>query len=299
MQVSGFHAAPGSNAPSAAPSLRAAVDAAQERPGPATAHPPTTGAAHGDAAELSARAQAALAAEATEAALVRAPEDAASPDATAHERGTERPGELSREEQDQLRQMRARDREVRAHEQAHKAAAGSLASGAPTYETETGPDGRAYAVGGEVGIRLSEGDSPQETARLARQARRAALAPAQPSSQDRAVAAQAAQMEARARAEATEPDAAEDAVPASQAAATSVVPGSGSSEPESSPAAGSAEERGSRVAGAGLAEREESASDRDATETARASALEAYRGVRAAADRGKDPNAGLARGLLA
>ena len=111
------------------------------------------------------------------------------------------PGELTPEEEKRVAELRARDREVRAHEQAHKAAAGDLAVGGPTYETETGPDGREYAVAGEVQIRLREGDTPEETVRLAERARRAALAPAEPSSQDRAVAAEASQMAASARAE--------------------------------------------------------------------------------------------------
>ena len=56
-------------------------------------------------------------------------------------------------------------------------------------------------MSGEVQIALREGGSPEETIALAQRARRAALAPAKPSAQDRSVAAQAAQMEARARAE--------------------------------------------------------------------------------------------------
>jgi hypothetical protein len=57
-----------------------------------------------------------------------------------------------------------------------------------------------YAVSGEVSINLSEvaGD-PEATLEVARQARRAAQAPAEPSDQDRRVAAQAAQLELEAR----------------------------------------------------------------------------------------------------
>ena len=110
-------------------------------------------------------------------------------------------GELSEQERAQVRELAARDAEVRAHEQAHKAAAGDLASGAPSYEYEKGPDGKDYAVGGEVGISLSEGDSPEETLSRAQRIQRAAQAPANPSSQDRRVAAQAQQMANEARAE--------------------------------------------------------------------------------------------------
>ena len=110
--------------------------------------------------------------------------------------------ELSEEEHRILAELRARDAEVRAHEQAHLAAAGPYANGAPTYEYQTGPDGKQYAVGGEVSIDTSPvpGD-PQATARKAQAIKRAALAPRDPSAQDRKVAGQAAQLEAQARQE--------------------------------------------------------------------------------------------------
>ncbi|MFN7932113.1 MAG: putative metalloprotease CJM1_0395 family protein [Bryobacteraceae bacterium] len=94
------------------------------------------------------------------------------------------------------------DREVRAHEQAHMAAAGPHSRGGPTYTFERGPDGRLYAVGGEVAIDASPvPNDPEATLRKADIVRAAALAPAEPSSQDRAVAAQASQMAAEAQAE--------------------------------------------------------------------------------------------------
>ena len=42
--------------------------------------------------------------------------------------------------------LKATDTEVKAHENAHKAAAGGLRTSAPNYEYETGPDGKKYAV---------------------------------------------------------------------------------------------------------------------------------------------------------
>lgn len=111
---------------------------------------------------------------------------------------------LTREEETEVRDLQARDREVRAHEEAHKAAAGDLALGGPTYDYERAPDGQEYAVGGEVQIALKPGRTPEETVRNAQRARRAALAPAEPSGQDRKVAAEAAKMEAEARQEASE-----------------------------------------------------------------------------------------------
>lgn len=110
--------------------------------------------------------------------------------------------ELTEEERVEVRKLEQRDAEVRRHEQTHKSAAGQHASGGPTFEYQEGPDGRQYAVGGEVRIDTSpvEGD-PEATIKQMEQIRRAALAPAEPSAQDRQVAAQAASAANRARAE--------------------------------------------------------------------------------------------------
>ncbi|TVO66032.1 MAG: hypothetical protein FHP92_18815 [Denitromonas halophila] len=86
------------------------------------------------------------------------------------------------------------DRKVRSHEAAHLAAAGGLAQGGASFSTVRGPDGQMYAVGGEVGIDVSPGRTPDETIAKAQQIQRAALAPADPSSQDYRVAAIAAQL---------------------------------------------------------------------------------------------------------
>jgi len=102
---------------------------------------------------------------------------------------------------EQLADLKARDREVRAHEAAHQAVGGQYA-GAISYVYERGPDGAQYAVGGEVSIDTApvEGD-PQATIEKMRTVRAAALAPAEPSPQDRAVAAQAMQLMLQAQSE--------------------------------------------------------------------------------------------------
>lgn len=109
---------------------------------------------------------------------------------------------LSVEEHKVVQELKAIDREVRSHEAAHMAAAGGLAKGGASYSFQRGPDGQQYAIGGEVSIDVSSvaGD-PQATLQKANAIISAALAPAQPSTQDRAVAAQAAQMAAEARIE--------------------------------------------------------------------------------------------------
>ncbi|MEY8213980.1 MAG: putative metalloprotease CJM1_0395 family protein [Colwellia sp.] len=92
-----------------------------------------------------------------------------------------------------ITQLQQRDKEVRTHELAH-AAAGGAATGSPSYTFERGPDGKKYAVGGEVSVDLSSvaGD-PQATIAKMQQVHAAALAPASPSTQDTRVAASAAQ----------------------------------------------------------------------------------------------------------
>lgn len=97
--------------------------------------------------------------------------------------------------------LKQTDRAVRAHEQAHAAAAGGLALGGPSFTFQYGPDGRAYAVAGEVPIDTSPGRTPEESISKAKQIRAAALAPSDPSAQDRAVAAAATQLEIQAQQE--------------------------------------------------------------------------------------------------
>lgn len=145
--------------------------------------------------------------------------DAAPVSTTAYQRNADgdevslasRQDELTPEERQQVAELKARDAEVRAHEQAHLAAAGGLARGGPRYAYQTGPDGKRYAVGGSVSIDTSPGRTPEETLAKAQKIRAAALAPAEPSSTDRAVAAKAAQMEAQARREIADQRASEQA----------------------------------------------------------------------------------------
>ena len=115
--------------------------------------------------------------------------------------GGQGPLQLDLAEQAMLRQLQSRDREVRAHEQAHIAAGGRYVRGGARFEYQEGPDGRQYAIGGEVSIDTSKESSPQATLIKAQAVRRAALAPAQPSAADRQVAAQASALEREARTE--------------------------------------------------------------------------------------------------
>jgi len=101
----------------------------------------------------------------------------------------------------QIDQLKQRDREVVAHEQAHAGVGGKYA-GAPSYSYDRGPDGAKYAVSGEVSIDTAKvPNDPHATLVKAQQIKRAALAPAQPSSQDRSVAVKAEKMAVQARQE--------------------------------------------------------------------------------------------------
>ena len=110
--------------------------------------------------------------------------------------------ELSSEARSELAKLKARDQEVKAHEAAHMSAGGSLVRGGPSYTYRQGPDGKRYAVGGEVQLDASEvPHDPAATLSKAQRLRAAALAPADPSAQDRSVAARASSMAARASAD--------------------------------------------------------------------------------------------------
>jgi tripartite-type tricarboxylate transporter receptor subunit TctC len=94
--------------------------------------------------------------------------------------------------------LRSTDQKVKAHEQAHAAAGGPYA-GAIQLTYTKGPDGKEYAVAGEVSIDTSPERDPDATIKKMETVKQAALAPADPSSQDRAVAQQAEAQEAQAR----------------------------------------------------------------------------------------------------
>jgi len=104
-------------------------------------------------------------------------------------------------EQKVISQLQSRDKEVRQHELAHASTGGS-ATGSPSYSFEIGPDGKKYAVGGEVSVDLSgvPGD-PHATITKMQRVHAAALAPANPSTQDTRVAASASRIILQAQSE--------------------------------------------------------------------------------------------------
>jgi hypothetical protein len=110
--------------------------------------------------------------------------------------------ELDLRDQRLIEDLRKRDREVRAHELAHLLAAGPHARGGPRFTYTLGPDGKRYAVGGEVPIDMRPvPGNPRATLQKAVRIHRAALAPLHPSGADLAVASKAATLAAQARQE--------------------------------------------------------------------------------------------------
>jgi len=105
----------------------------------------------------------------------------------------------TKEDEQQIEQLKQRDREVRAHEAAHQSAAGGYSRGM-SFTYQIGPDGQRYAIGGEVKIDMSPvPNNPEATIQKMQVVQRAALAPSDPSPQDRAVAAAARSIEQQAR----------------------------------------------------------------------------------------------------
>lgn len=105
---------------------------------------------------------------------------------------------LTRDELKTITELQKRDTEVRSHEQAHLSAAGQYAAGGASFSFTTGPDGKKYAQSGEVPIDMAKEKTPEATIQKMRTVQRAALAPANPSSTDRSIAAQASAKEAQA-----------------------------------------------------------------------------------------------------
>jgi hypothetical protein len=108
----------------------------------------------------------------------------------------------SSDDMQEVRQLAETDRKVRAHEAAHMAAGGQYIRGGATFQYQKGPDGKMYAVGGEVSIDVSPvRNDPRATISKMEVVKSAAMAPANPSGQDRAVASAASAAEAQARQE--------------------------------------------------------------------------------------------------
>jgi len=186
---------------------------------------------------------------------------------------------LNEAEEKQVQDLKERDREVRAHEQAHARVGGAYAS-APSYTFQQGPDGKRYAIGGEVQIDTAKERTPEATIRKMQIVIRAATAPAEPSSQDLKVAQQARSQLADAQAELRAQQAQElkgDDEDGGASGADASPAGEGPSEANSSPGAGQSDDGAGNGRSAGDEQRSE-----------RAAAISAYQ---SASQRGADSRA--------
>lgn len=77
-------------------------------------------------------------------------------------------GELSESDLKVVSELKQRDAEVKAHEAAHLAAAGGIATGGASFSYQQGPDGIRYAIGGEVNIDTSGSRRPGRNAAKSR-----------------------------------------------------------------------------------------------------------------------------------
>lgn len=107
--------------------------------------------------------------------------------------------ELTQQERLEVQRLQRTERSVHEHERAHQRAARDLAVSSPNYRYERGPDGKKYAVGGEVNIDASlVGAEASETVEKALRIQRAALAPNDPSPKDLQAATKARIVESKA-----------------------------------------------------------------------------------------------------
>ena len=102
----------------------------------------------------------------------------------------------------EVESLKRADQQTREHEQAHRRVGRELVLGPASFTYRAGPDGRSYAVGGEVSIDTSPARTPEETVVKAERIHDTAMAPKDPSPQDRNVAALAQAMALEARIEA-------------------------------------------------------------------------------------------------
>ncbi|WP_145185463.1 hypothetical protein [Planctomycetes bacterium Pla163] len=112
------------------------------------------------------------------------------------------PPEVDAEAVRELRQLQRSDRQVRLQENLKRQMGAEHVRGGAEYSFVEGPDGRRYAVSASSEFELPDANTdPRQAAHDAAQIRRAVLAAARSSPADRALAARATSLEARARAE--------------------------------------------------------------------------------------------------
>jgi hypothetical protein len=124
--------------------------------------------------------------------------------------------EITSEQRKLVERLRQIDAQVREHESAHlRNGSGVVTSGA-SFSYTYGPDGKAYAVAGEVGIDTAPERQPAANIDKGRAIQAAALAPRDPSPQDFRVASVGGQLESQGRSDLADQRALESAEAAAQ-----------------------------------------------------------------------------------
>lgn len=114
-------------------------------------------------------------------------------------KNTVAPRELTPEEKRIVAELQQIDRRVRDHERAHLAAGRGVITSTADFTYTYGPDGRAYAIAGEVGIDTSPESKPEDNIYKGQRIQAAALAPRDPSPTDYRVASIGSQLELQGR----------------------------------------------------------------------------------------------------
>lgn len=94
------------------------------------------------------------------------------------------PDDPDSEKQRTIDRLKNRDREVRLHEMSHSTSPDLIKIGPAQFDYTIGPDGKAYATGGNVTLTTGNPGTPEEALVKARALKQASMAPGEPSSKD-------------------------------------------------------------------------------------------------------------------
>jgi len=133
--------------------------------------------------------------------LPKSPPPAAKTEAPPEKKLQHATSQLSDAQLLEISKLKARDTQLQQHVQAHHAASSGVDVSSASFTYQRGPNGVNYAVSGDVKIDTSAPAAPEDRLAQAAMISDVALAPADPTPTDRAVAAKAQQMAQQARIE--------------------------------------------------------------------------------------------------
>ncbi len=91
---------------------------------------------------------------------------------------------LSDNEQKAVNELKSRDKEVRLHEAEHMRNPELISVGGPKFTYAIGPDGKAYAIGGNVTLTTGKPKSPEDAMQKAMALKNSSMGVGEPSSKD-------------------------------------------------------------------------------------------------------------------